>query len=505
MTIKEIVDLRKNGEIDKAYQESKLLFESNPEDNFSRICLSQCIKSLMDRAGKDGDASALALLLEEYGSLGLENIGEAELNDKAAWDVRSLVLRWKQDGSYDSDLLDRIAQALTSIEFQRPHRYFSVLLDAMIRVRDLDGNYWPGIINFIDWWGLENLLPEDYERVRIHNGQKIPSLAERAYTAYFEVLLADVSEGRKSDEANRFIEELTHLHESHPEFQYTLYHQTLLLKALGKIDEAVKSARAFVKSHQNDYWAWSMLGDIVDDDDLKLSCYCRALLCRADYSLLIKVRRKAAELMYSRGDLPNARKEIDYVILTCQKKGWQVPEDVAEITRQQWYQETEPTYNNMKYYQAHLAPSEEFLSGDVPETPIIVVKYNHQKNTASFITDDRKRGFFNTKKFHLHFADNQIYMARFPEGIEPAAATKVLTLTKVDDITPYENVFFRRVRAELNIKPGQTFTFIDDIYVDGSLLDGIQPGDMIDITAVIYYNIKRESWGWRAVKVAPAE
>lgn len=503
MTINEIIDLRKSGEIEKAYEESKTLFESNPEDTNSRICLSESVKAMMDRAGKEGDALNLALLLEEYGSLGLEEIGQTELNDKAAWDVRALVLRWKEDEKYDAAQLDRIAQALTSIEFARPHRYFSILLDAMVRVKDQNGNPWPGIVNFIDWWGLENLLPEDFERVRIHNGQMISSLAERSYTAYVKALLAALAQGQKTREAELFVHELDLLRQAHPEFRYTEYHKTQLLKALGRMEEAVGAARSFVKTHQNEFWAWSMLGDIVDDNDLKLSCYCRALTCRADYGFLIKVRQKAAQLMYDKGDLGNARKELDFVILTCQKKGWKIPEVVEEATRQQWYAETEPPYNNLKYYQSHLAASEEFLCGDVPETAIIIVKYNPQKNTASFITENRERGFFNTKKFNEQFGDNQIYMARLPEGVDSKGITKVISLRRVEDITPYEGTFFRRLRAELNIKPGQTFTFIDDIYVDGTMVQGLEAGDMIDITAVVYYNIKRESWGWRAVRVVP--
>lgn len=501
MTVQEITELRKSGDIDRAYIESKNLFESNPEDRFYRIVLSQSIKALMDRAAKTGDASALALLLNEYGALGLEEIDEAELNNKAAWDVRTLLLNWKQNGVFDPAALKRVIEALERIEFVRPHRYFSVALDSLVGFKDPEGKPYEGLIEFIEWWNLDNLLPEDFNRVRGHNGQMIPSLAERTYTAYVKALLAAIEKGNRLKEADLFLYELDRLAESHPEFQYTLYHKTLLLKALGRIDEAVVSARAFVKSHQNEFWAWSMLGDIVDEDNLKLSCYCRALSCKTDPSFLVKVRRKAATLMVERGDLSNARKEYDYILLTCQKKGWKIPADVEQAMQEPWFAETAPEYNNFKYYQAHLAPSEDFLCGDVPEKAIIIVKYNPQKCTCSFITEDRERGFFNTKKFREHFADNQIYMARIPEGVDTKGATKILSLHKVEDVTPYEGIFFRRLRAELNIRPGQTFTFIDDIYIDGTLVQGMQAGDTIDITAVIFYNIKRASWGWRALSV----
>lgn len=505
ITVKEITELRKAGEIDKAYAESKSLFDSNPEDRYARISLSQSIKALMDRAAKTGDASALAILMMEYASLGLENIDEAELNNKVAWDVRTLLLNWKENNVYDPDTLERLFDSLRKINFVHPHRYYSVLLDAMIRFKDPEDNPWPGIVDFINWWGRENLLEEDYKKVRIHNGQMMPSLAERANTVYIKALVGALGRGEKTEEAEACLTELDILGQTHPEFQYTEYYKVLILKALGRMKEAADAARNFVKRRQHEFWAWSMLADLVEDDDLKLSCYCRALICKTDPSFYYKIRQKLAALMVERGELENAKKEYELIELTAKRKGWHIPPKVAEIMQQPWYGETDASESNFKYYFSHLGPAEEFLTGDVPETALIVVKFNPQKSTCSFITEDRKRGFFSTKKLHEQFVDNRIYKARLPEGVDAKGPTKVLSIRKVEDVTPYEGIFFRRVRAELNIRPGQTFTFIDDIYIDGSLLQGIEPGDMIDITAVVYYNIKRESWGWRALRVVKCD
>ena len=502
MTIKEITELRKSGELEKAYAESKKFCKENPEDGFGVKLMAQSLKALMERAAKAGDDDALCALMEEYGVLGLEDTDEPELNNKVAWDVRALLLKWKEDGIYDPERIRRVCEHVTDIEFVRPHRYYSVLLEAFVRIKDRDGNHWPGLAEFVEWWGLENLLPEDYQKVRIATGQMIPSLAERTYTAYVKALLAGLAEGRLVKEAESFVYELDLLAESHPEFQYTLYHKTLLLKMLGRPAEAVAAAREFVKRRQNDFWAWSMIGDIVDGDDLKLSFYCRALLCRANPMFLIKVRQRAAQLMIARGDLPSARYELDEVISVSNSKGWRIPDNVVEQTRQQWYACTQPMYNNVKYYYSHLGLSEDFLIGDVPEKALIIVKYNAQKQTCSFITEDRQRGYFSTRRMQERFADNQIYIARFPEGVEEKLPTKVLNLRRVNDASAYEGVLFRHQKAVLNIRAGQSFTFIDDIYVDASLLPtGVRAGDTIEITAVIYYNIKHSTWGWRAVRV----
>lgn len=467
--------------------------------------MAQNLKASMETAAANGDAHLLSQHIRQYGELHLENSDNPELNNKVVWPVRALLLNWKRDGIYDEEALSLIADALKSITFVTPHRYYSVLMDAVTSLKDGSGNPWIGYVDFAEWWGMENFLPEDFERVRIHNGQIIPSLAERAYTAYVKSLLARLEKGEKREEAEAFLHELDLLAETHPEFRNTGYYKAQILKLLGRNQEAAEAAREFVKRRRHEFWAWSMLGDLVDDDELKFSCYCRALMCKADPAFLVKIRRKAAPMMAARGDYGNARKEYEFVAMTCERHHWHIPEDVQQAMETEWYQTAQPEYNNFNYYRAHSGPAEDFLLGDVPEKAIIIVKYNPQKATCSFITDQRERGFFSTRKMTTQFADNQIYMARLPEGVDTKGPTKVLSLSKVNDVTPFEGIFFRRLRAELNIRPGQTFTFIDDIYVDGTLVQGLQAGDMIDITAVIFYNIKRESWGWRALRVTPAD
>lgn len=502
-TIEEITELLKEGRPDEAYGGSRELLDACPADHDARVMSARCIKPLMERAAKSGDLDSLERFLEEYGALRLEEVGESEMNNKVAWDVRRYLLDGKEKGTLTHGALDRLAHAVETIDFMRPHRYYSVLLEAFVSAREAGGRIWPGLLEFMEWWRLENLLPEDYERVRICNGRMMPSLAERAYTAYVKALLEEVGAGRRIADAEAFVYELDMLGESHPEFQYTLYHKTLLLKSLGKLAEAVTSAREFVKRKQNEYWSWSMLGDIVDDDALRLSCYCRALTCRTDPGLLVNVRQKAAVLMAARGDLHNARKEYEDIIELSNARGRELPAEVAAATRLPWYESTQPDNSNTRYYYAHLSESEDFLLGDVGEVAILIGKFNAQKQICSFITEDRRRGFFSTRKMHERFADNQIYRVRIDGDVDEKSPARLLSIKRVDDGTPYEDKLWRRITAEVNLRPGQTFTFVDDIYVDGTLLRGVDPGQRVLITAVLYYNIKRESWGWRAVRVQP--
>lgn len=503
MTLNEINELRKAGKIEEAYKEARQLYEQESSDE-SRLALALCSKAIGERCAKGGDIKGLTERINEIGQLQLEEIGEAELNNRLAWDVRSLVLTLREQKKFDSAALDSLFDALTGVAFLKPHRYYSILLDALLRVRDEHDEPWDAFAEVLDWWGPEFFLPEDFQKVRMNNGAMMTSLAERAYTQAVKSILLAAERGISSEEdLERLVGELDNLLVTHPEFQYTLYHKTLLLKALGRMEDAVNSAREFVKANQQYFWAWARLGEILEESEIQLACYCRAMLCKASPEYLVKVRRKLAELMYEVGEYSAAKHELEEVKRIHGARGWRLPERVEELTSMPWYSETEAAESNIGFYHSHAGLTRDFLFGGVPEVAILVSKYNPQKQTVTFVTEDHKRGFFSTKRLTNRFADNQIYRVRFAEEPDGKTASRVMTISPVEDPTPYDGKLYRTERAEINIRPGQTFTFVDGIYVDGSLIRGVPAGTTADITAVSYYNIKKGDWGWRAVSVVP--
>lgn len=504
MTINEITEQLKSGDIDRTYEEVQKVFAANPDDKDTRIAYSMCVKAQMERAAKAGDDSTLLAELEEYANLRLEEIGEKWRNNKAAWDIRAIILKWKETGEFDPVKVRRLYDAVTQIDFEKPHRYYSILLDAFLRIRDAQEEPWVDMPEMIAWWGLENLLEEDYRRHLLTNGQSVPSLAERAYTACYKCLMRGLEAGEMRDEAESFIGDLEVLEESHPEFRYVMYQKTRILKALGHTDLALVAARGAVRCRRNDFWSWSLLGDLAETDDEKAACYSRALMCRTDPGMLVKVRRKLAALMYRAGYYANARREFEKIISIYGYKGWPLPSDLEEISHQQWFEMTPAAESNRGYYQTMAAGAENYLNSDMPETPVLITRYNPQKQTCSFATSDHRRGFFSAKRLNERFADNQIYLVRFDGEINGDKISNVTSVRRATDLAPFDGIFFRQLETELNLRPGMSFLFVDNIYVDGTLLRGHRAGERAIITAVLYYNMKKDSWGWRAIRMREA-
>lgn len=504
MNLKEIVDLCKSGDAAGAYIETQKQLTANPDDHYARVGAAYSIKAMMENAAAEGDHAEVVRFINEYADLKLDETDEAEMNNRLAWPVRSYVVGAINRGQLDFEKAGQLANALKRVNFLKPHRYYSVILDTMLKIRD-SKTIWPGISAFISWWGLENLLAEDYKRVLLSNGQPVPALAERAYTAALKAFVPEVSVGRLIREAESFIGDLEVLEETHPEYSGILYQKSLLLKAMGRPSEALAAARAFVRKRPNEYWAWSALGDVADDEEMRAACYCRALQCRMNPQFQGKVRYKLAVTMYNLGQMEYARREFEKIAEMYTRNGWHLPGNLEGIMSQQWYQNTVPAMTNRDFYMAFSPRAEEYLNNDVAEMPVLISNFNAQKQIAGFVTADRKRGFFSTRKLPMQFANYQICMVRFDGDISGEKGARVVSCRRAEDVEKYKDVLYRQIEAPLGLRPGQSFLFVDDIYVDGNLMRGMQPDTMCAVTAVLYYNIKKNSWGWRAVRINPIE
>lgn len=501
MDLKETLDLCKAGRAGEAYAANKNTLEQDPANRYARVGLAYSIKALLGGAVRRLDDAGFVQLLDEYGALKLNDIDEAELNLRVAWDVRAMLQALKDADRLDFDTADKLGEAVRGLELAKPHRYYSVLLDAFLKVHDSQGRIWPGIAEFAVWWGLDNLLPEDYERVLLTNGQRMPSLAERAYTACLKALVQEVAEGKATDAAEKFLGDLEVLEQTHPQYSAILYQKSNLLKAMGRIDEALDTARAYVRKRSSEFRAWSALGDIVDDEQKKMACYCRALCCRMDPMFQGKVRFKLAVSMYQLGHLPEAKREFNKIRQLYESRGWHMPQGLETIEQQEWFRNTYEAESNHDFYGRYGRQADELLYADIEETPVLISTYNPQKQIATYVTPDRKRGYFSTKKTTYKFIPNNIYMIRFDGEAAEGEPSKPLRFRKADEVAQYEGTLFRKSEGEVGLRPGQSFLFVDDVYIDGTLMRNMAPGTPAEITSVLYYNMKRDTWGWRAVRV----
>ncbi len=501
MTIQEIRKLLENKQFNSAYQAYKEIFALYPDDPRLRSDMAWCLKRWAEDTVARGDVNQFIGIIAELPSLRLEMIGLGSMANRFSWDIKKLFESLKYQPEMLLYAADRLFEILPGIKFKKPDKSYTLIADSYLKIKDGQGRVWSKFPEFMDWFGFDNIMPEDYEKIPIGPGKSIPSIAERLHTNYYKTLRARIEAGNiEHDRIDAFIDRLTHLNENH-QYQYTLYHKTLLLLAIGRREEALESLRPFVRRKQSEFWVWDVLADISDDTETQMSCCCRALTCGAEQKFLGKVHIKTAKLMHALGHDNNARFEIEELMKTYQELNWNIPAEAREIAESEWYENAVAPESNKAFYLGHLEKSEEFLFFEIPEIPILITFFNKEKQMCSFVTADRKRGFFSTKKKKCKFKDNGVLLVRFDGGIEENKPSKVISCKPAASIDPYLGKFFIRFHGMLRFGRGKNFGFVDDVYVNPKLTGPFSDFTVVTGTAALSYNSKKDNWGWTAIEI----
>ncbi len=504
MTTIEISNLRKAGKIEEAYNECITLLSLYPTDRYVILTMAWCLKSIAEKSAKEKNVSRFIETLRELANLNLESIGEISMANRFSWDIKILFESLINEPDQLIATANQIFSILPNLTFARPHKYYSILADAFLKVKGNQDKPWSKFIEFMEWFGFENLRPEDFKSIPLKaQGRSLSSIAERIHNRFHKVLISRIESGYiDKAKIESFIERLSELQQHHPEYQFTLYHKAQLLLILNRKEEAQKAIIPFVRNKQNEYWVWEVLSETSISPELKLSCLCRALLCKTDPKYIGKLHIKMANLMHSLGYDDNARTEMRAMSKIYKENGRTIPLAAIEMVRQPWYQAAKAPESNMNFYKNHLSDSEELIFMGLPEFPILITRYNPERRVCNFITIDKKRGFFSTKKLRGKFTENNVYNIRIENKITENNITKVLTCNLIKDITPFINIFFKKIEGQLKIHSSNDFGFVNDIFIDQTLFPkSAYDGMNVKGTAVLSFNKKKESWGWRAIKL----
>lgn len=220
------------------------------------------------------------------------------------------------------------------------------------------------MVAFSRLWGLEYLRSEDWERFVNDDRKELPSLAEK-------VIQQASKEAAKGNDQGLLSYILPHLDKAMAEYPDNIWlslNKAKVLLRLGRNDDALKFAIEVTRAKPNDYWTWELLGDITttSGSDLSLSCYCKALLYSSDDRFSGKVRLKLATLLVERGQLPEAKYEINRVLVAKEKEGNKIPDQVEDFVSQAWYAEASLSQSNEDFYRSHKAAAEDLLFSQLP-------------------------------------------------------------------------------------------------------------------------------------------
>lgn len=482
----EIIALRKCGDYKSAYEMATVHKSEEPDCLWVNNQIGWCLFEMLKANATIAQGEEFLLRLQEVVDLNNERPLDGFIVNNLVWPIRTFVVNCCSNGNAMDDLLYRTFGLLQQIPFDPANENYGILLGAFIKAKK-----WAGLKEFIEWWNLDNIKEKDCQPFVTSEGHKTMSVAEQAYIAYSNILLEGIA-SNTVDEGRvlSYTERLANVITSHPDFQYPSYFQAKLLLAIGHNEEAVTAVMPFVKKKAMDFWVWDLLGDAQTEDGMRISCYCKALMCHAQDKYLRKLHLKLCDLLLKKEIYNEARAELVAVINISNSNGWIMPYKYQDYTTESWYLNADKETDNREFYKKNSASAEQLTYADYPQLEFVVVRINKEKQLASFVTAGHNEGFFSCRSIKCKVGGT--YRCRVENDFKNHY--KVYTCEPINGV---ERGLVKEFSGTVSIKQNG-FGFVGDVFVPASMLKGVEDGLTLSGKAIPSYDEKKDRWGWAA-------
>ena len=489
--VKDITTMCKAGQVQQAYELAKADLAAMPTDVWTQRAVGWALYYMIKADSETGDYARLLEHIDELKSLDQLTIA----NDSMIFDnVQFQIANFIKNRIHLTDIeasskLSVLFSKLKDYEF-KPSRGHSFLLQTILKFEN-----WPEIADFFDWWNLDNLTQEDYTPYINQKGQKMMTLAERAFIANSKALLRLNDLGRIEE----FLPKLDNLMNNHKEMMYPGYFYGKLLLALGSNgDEALKVIIPFARKKATEFWVWQLLSDIfTNEEEKQLACLLRAVHCRTQETFLGKVHIKLATLYIKRGLLNSARFHIDVVTRCYASQGWRLPNEIDCWIHQPWINSTTPDHKDPIDY---MSITDAILC-DGAEESIAVVTYVEQNTHNSFIIYGKEKRTVQKFRFKVNVGKTlRLHYITDSEG-----RMKVLSSMSVH--LPSDLDYAKCVEGKIEKRDDKEFAFLKSgsvkCFVSSNIVRkyDLKNGDKVKSLIVYDYNKKKEAWNWVCVNI----
>lgn len=396
---------------------------------------------------------------------------------------------------------DVVRDNCKEFHFSKPSEGYSFLFKAFHKAFKADSIY----LDFADWWDFRNFRNEDHKKEIIPNlKDPIMSIAEQGFIAYSKHLVPKqlFQQDRVLDKNKvlQFIILLDDVIESHPEHQYLPYFKGKLLLALGDTENILSAVLPFARKKRNDFWVWEVLSEAFPDDEKKkITCFCKALSCKAADEFLINLRQKMVTWFIDNNMFDEAKTEIEFIIKAREANEWKIPPQINNWLSQTWYTSATSKTSNIDYYRKYLPIADNILYQDVPQETVIVDFVNTNKKILNFIASESKFGFFKYDRYLKDVQIGDILNVRF-QGGSNQGAYQAYTVSKINDEV-FRKQFLKEVEGKLNVPAGKPFGFLDDVFVHPTVVlrNNLADGMHLKGQAIKSYNQDKKQWGWKFI------
>lgn len=488
-TIKEIIAKCKAGKIAEAYKIALQDWQNAPENVWAQREVGWALYYFIKEDVEQKRTDSFYEHLENLGELTLLDLNSDKLiYENLLWKVAEYA---KGIQTEDFSTMSTLFSKIRDYHFS-PSRPYSLLLQYFIKFEG-----WDQLADFIDWWDINNLMPDDYEQFQMENDKKVMSLAERVYIANSKALLKLGDQERIA----AFIPKIEALMDAHPEMLYPGYFCGKLLIAQGAVkEEELKKVVPFVRKKINEFWAWQLMSDIFrDEPDKQLACLLRAVHCKTQESFLGKIRIRLAEIYIQRQDHPRAKYNIDKVSVCYLKQGWKLPGQLQQWSWQNWLQTTPPDASDPFDYKPI---TEEILFTELAECLAMVTYVDVQTKHAALVYGLKQRKMAKYGHWALKPKEGMVLKLKYtPDG----DSLNIIRAERAQG--PFNLPYVKIVNGTVDKREGNPFAFLrtgkDDIFLSPAIVSkyNLTGNETVTVAAVYDFNKKKNEWNWACISI----
>lgn len=541
LTIPEITELRKNGQLDRAFREADQLF-TRFKNKFTATALFWCIydtfKQEQEKERLEMLFDRMAILYDTYcqGDDFIHNafnkveikikhplffqlreaIFSAKNGDIDSGLNRKLETMWKEGEfpkylhleyawllyysikstpTYELKERKKMFNRYLKLNAPKPSVLHSRILSEAIKTKQSHPDQFR-IRDFIKLWGLENLIEQDWEQIRTDEGHLVTSTVEKLIGIYTKEL--KTNKVRSDEEFSKLVDEA--LLKIKNNTNLSLY-KALVLVSQDKAKEALDYYRRLIIKSPSRCYLWQQAADLVEDENVKIGLLCKAISVERNEEFLGNCRLKLSHLLIRKGMYAEAKKELEIYKEFYISKGWHLKFEFIRVYHS--LSSIIPTKENKYLYKEYFDYGEDFVYSGLPT--MLAIKVNEkmiedktQKGRGQILWTLRTKERTLTLKNPLRF--KSIQETRFNHLYNIIMVDEKIVWIKEIESLPQDVDWIKRVDGEVRLRVnanGNMYCVVDGVYVGSKLLRDIDDKQRVSVLA--YFQEDK----WSAVFIHP--
>ena len=464
---KHITDLRKSNQLDEALTIAQNCYAKHPNDQYLQ--------------------SAYGWVLYFKIKQTIDKLAHASYRDKPAL--------YQQIGSYFKPYYD-------FKDTYKPDLLNSQLIGLLCKIPE-----WRYFLSVARWFGVECFRAEDMQNRKTPDGIEYDSL----YLQFHHALADAISGNIEFIEPDLVTWALDQVHVALKQFPNHLWINQKLTKYYlnqKQLDKALAHIKPLIKRKSNEFWVWSLLGDIYLELDSQhsLTCYYHAInLCKKD-EFSLSVRQSLALLLAKLQDYPAATYQINQILRIRQAHNYNSNDELKALIAQPWYQDLKNDTNlpsDKKVDRLAHALIQTLNTRPVKTRLAVIDHQNTQKHLAFALLAGADESVTLLHDKFPSLAQMPVYSVievDFKEGDKEPFAIRPSLVNQIDGVfMPFTGV----VKAVTN----QNYAFLNNqskkrVFIPPEMLNKLAhhaPDTKVTVMAVMSKD-KNDKKGWKAVR-----